>query len=293
MRKQRNRAWFRVLFLSPALFFYALFVLWPLVQSFQLSLFRYRGLSSERTWNGGANYEWIAKNKVFWEALQHNGLILAVSGILIFVLGLAIAHAMKHPDRLSKGLRSIFLFPQVISVVVVAVIWQFMLSPNYGLINAGLQAVGQSGQPWLAQQSTALGCVIAAFVWWALGFYVMLFTAGLRGIPGEIDEAAELDGAKGWAKFWLLTWPMLWSIKRIAAIYLVSNVLNIFALVYVMTQGGPDRTTETMLTYLYHIGFEASNLGRASGMAVVNLVVALGASGILFLLFRKNPEVSR
>ena len=146
---------------------------------------------------------------------------------------------------------------------------------------------------WIAQSNTALFAVTIAFIWWALGFYVMLFTAGLQSIPNEVTEAAELDGATGWNRFLRITWPMLWSIKRISAIYLLSNVLNVFALVFVMTQGGPDNATQTMLTFLYQTGFEQSHYGRASALAACNFVLALGLSGLLFLFTRRNPEAAR
>jgi N-acetylglucosamine transport system permease protein len=202
---------------------------------------------------------------------------------------------MASTGRLSKVLRSVFLFPQIISVVVVAVIWQFIYNPSHGLLNATI-GVFQGGSPktgWISQSNTALLAVTVAFIWWALGFYVMLFTAGLQSIPSEVTEAAELDGATGWNRFCKVTWPMLWSIKRISAIYLLSNVLNVFALVFVMTQGGPDNATQTMLTFLYQTGFEQSHYGRASALAACNFVLALGLSGVLFFITRRNPEAAR
>ncbi len=291
----RSRTSFVVAFLAPAASIYAIFVLWPLVATFQLSLYRYRGLSASKTWNFPENYKWLFENDLFWRTLKNNAFLLVFGGITILILSLLISHAMASTGRLSKVLRSVFLFPQIISVVVVAVIWQFIYNPSHGLLNATIGLV-QSETPktgWIAQSNTALFAVTIAFIWWALGFYVMLFTAGLQSIPSEVTEAAELDGATGWNRFSRITWPMLWSIKRISAIYLLSNVLNVFALVFVMTQGGPDNATQTMLTFLYQTGFEQSHYGRASALAACNFVLALGLSGLLFFFTRRNPEAAR
>lgn len=286
---------FAFAFLAPATALYALFVLWPLAQTFWLSLFKYRGLSASKTFNAPDNYIWLFKEPVFLETLKHNLFLLLVGGFIIMSLSLLIAHAMQATGWLSRLLRSVFLFPQVISVVVVAVIWQFVYNPSSGLLNAGLDVAGMDHlqTQWIAQKSTALGAVTTTFVWWALGFYVMLFSAGLGAISSEVGEAASLDGAQGWRRFWKVTWPMLWSVRRIAVIYLVSNVLNVFALVYVMTQGGPDRATETILTFLYQVGFEQSSYGKASAIAVASFAFALLLCGGAFLFMRRDPEGAR
>lgn len=289
---RRSKRTFVAAFLAPAAAIYAVFVIWPLMQTFWLSLFKYKGLSANKTFNAPDNYTWLLKEPVFLETLKHNLFLLLVGGLVIMSLSLLIAHAMQGGGWLSRSLRSIFLFPQVISIVVVAVIWQFVYNPSSGLLNAGLDAAGLDHMKtqWIAQKSTALGAVTTTFVWWALGFYVMLFSAGLGAISHEVGEAAQLDGAHGWKRFWKVTWPMLWSVRRIAVTYLISNVLNVFALVFVMTQGGPDRATETMLTFLYQVGFEQSSYGKASAIAVVSFGFALLLCGAAFGLMRKDPE---
>ncbi|MBC8063916.1 MAG: sugar ABC transporter permease, partial [Chlorobia bacterium] len=138
-----------------------------------------------------------------------------------------------------------------------------------------------------------LAAVGVAFVWYALGFYIMLFGAGLKQIPDEVNEAAHLDGSGGLHKFRTITWPLLWSVKRIATIYIVINVLNIFALVWVMTGGGPNRATETLLTLLYKSAFGESQFGYGTSVAVMNFVLAMVLAAILMFVFRKNPEERR
>lgn len=293
MRK-RGRAAFIVTFLAPAVLLYGVFVVYPLIQAFGLSLYRWKGVSGRRKFVGLDNYQDLVHDDVFWKALQNNLWLMVVGGLVIMVLALLLAHAMQSNSKAIRTLRGLYLFPQVISLVVVAIIWQFLYNPQYGLITTGISGLGVKGydQP-LAKSSQALVAVGIAFVWYALGFYIMLFSAGLKQIPEEVNEAAELDGSSGLHRFRTVTWPMLWSVKRISAIYVVINVLNIFALVYLMTKGGPNRATETMLTYLYEQAFTNSKYGYGTTIAAANFMIAMILAVILMFVFRKNPEGER
>jgi len=289
--QKRGRTAFIVSFLAPATLLYLLFVGIPLVQAFQLSLFEWKGVSNKRKYLGFQNFQELAGDNVFWQALKNNLWLIVGAGIAIFVIGIAVALAMQGKSRAAKGLKSIILFPQVISLVVVAIIWMYLYNPNYGLISGALKGLG-FGQP-LGTRSQALPAVGIAFLWYVIGFYVMLFSAGLRNIPEEISEAASLDGSIGWHRFQSITWPLLWSVKKVAAVYIVVNVMNVFALVYLMTAGGPDRSTEVMLTYLYEQAFKNNRFGYATALAIANFVVAMGLSGLVLMFFRKNPEGQR
>ena len=220
--------------------------------------------------------------------------MLVVVGFLAIAFGVLFAHTMTGTGPIQKLLRSVYLFPQVISLVVVAVLWEFIYDPAFGLLTSGLKAIhlDRLVHTWLGDAHTALWCVMASFLWYVVGFYIMLFTAGLKGIPQEVNEAASLDGALGFRRFRTVTWPMLWSIKRIAVVYVVINVMNVFTLVYIMTVGGPDRGTEVLLTYLYERSFKDSQFGYGTAIAVANFVVAMLLSLLLMFVFRKNPEES-
>jgi N-acetylglucosamine transport system permease protein len=302
--RRASRNLFILSFISPAILLYAVFVVWPLLQSFQISLYRWHGLSKYRQFVGAQNYKKLAQDDAFKRALEHNLALLVIILVGALVIGVLLAHAMQGTGKVAKLLRSIYLFPQVMSLVVVAILWQFIFDPAWGLVTSGLKATGLSKLPiwggprnelpsWLGDPKTAFGCVAIAFLWYVAGFYIMLFSAGLRGIPAEVQEAAELDGALGWRKFWKVTWPMLWSIKRIAVVYVVINVMNVFALVKIMTNGGPDRSSEVMLTYLYEQAFTNSQYGYATALALVNFVVAMLLSVIILFMYRKNPEGAR
>ncbi|MBX3097270.1 MAG: sugar ABC transporter permease [Fimbriimonadaceae bacterium] len=295
MNGKAARGRFIASFLAPAFALYGIFVLWPLVQAFQISLYQWRGTSDVVRWRGLENYRELATDKVVAEAVGNNLYMLGVGGLLIFALALLFSHAVLANSRLSRAFESIALFPQVASTVVVALLWQFMFHPQFGPIPLLQKSMGlgefESG--WLATPSVALPAVTVAFVWFATGFYILLFTAGLRQIPGEVNEAATLDGCQGWRRFASVTWPLLWSIRRTAVTYLVITVMNTFALVYLMTKGAPDRRTEVMLTYLYELAFTNSEWGSASALAVVNFLLVMALAFGVRLLFRRDPTAAR
>jgi N-acetylglucosamine transport system permease protein len=221
--------------------------------------------------------------------------LLVVGGGLTIAISIGLAHAMGSTGRLGRALRGTILIPQVIPVVVVAILWMFLYNPQFGLVTSGLRAVGRGDwvRTWLGDPRTALPAVAVAFVWYAMGFYALLFSAGLKALPGEVMEAAELDGTTPWRKFISVSWPMLWSTKRTVYVHLTITVMNVFALVLIMTDGGPDRATETMLTYLYQNAFKNFQFGYATAIAVVNFAVVMGLGGLILFLTRRDPQAAR
>jgi N-acetylglucosamine transport system permease protein len=291
MRK-RGRTAFIVSFLAPAVLLYGVFVVWPVIQAFFYSMYRWRGVSQQREFVGVDNFKELSADPVVWQSLQHNMTLLVGAGGAILIIALAVAHAMQGETKAVKALRGIYLFPQIISMVVVAILWQFVYHPTIGILPSILKAVGLErwAFAWLGEPKTALLAVSVPFVWHALGFYIMLFAAGLKGIPSEVTEAATLDGASGFAKLWNVTLPMLWSVLRVAVVYVVITSVNVFALVFLMTQGGPDRRSEVMLTYLYEQAFTRSEFGMATALAIMNLAVVLLLSGLVMRMYRREAK---
>lgn len=285
---KRARTRFIIGFLSPALLIYVGMVLYPLCQALIFSAYRWRGLSPHRTFVGLGNFEKLIHDDVFWLTVKHNLGLFFVAGIFIISLAVLLAHATRGASKSAKIVRSVYLFPQVISLVAIAVLWRFIFNPN-GPMNSLLHM----NKAWLGDSTWALRSVGIAFIWFAAGFYIMLFAAGIESIPAEVQEAAELDGSTGLHRFWRVTWPLLFSVRRVAIVYLVINVMNVFALVYVMTQGGPDRGSEVMLTYLYEQAFVNSEYGYATAVAVGNFFVIMSLSMAILFLLRRDPTEGR
>ena len=298
--RNRGRTAFIVTYLAPAVLLYGVFVIWPVLQAFGFSVFKWSGLSSKKTFVGFDNFKQLFHDGVFWEALLHNAWIFLFGGAAILIIAVGIAHAMQGESKITKLLRGVYLFPNIMSLVVVAILWQFVYHPRIGLLTTVMNLMGKSavhvaGTPIVESSSLgsptrALPAIIITFVWFAVGFYIMLFSAGIRQIPQEVTEASRLDGAEGFFQFRKVTLPLLWSVGRIAVIYIVINTLNVFALVFLMTQGGPDRKTEVMLTYLYEQAFVNSDYGAATALAIANFVIVMAVSGVIMGLTRKDPS---
>lgn len=292
----RRATGFRILFLAPAVLLYFTFVVWPFLQTVGYSAYRWRGLSGNKQFVGIGNYVQLWSDNDYWRAIKNCFFVLGIGGLALITLGLLIAHSLQGHGRLARFVRSIYLLPNVVSLVAVAIVWMFMLNPTFGLANGVLKglSIPTPANGFLGTNATALPSVTAAFVWYALGFYIMLFAAGLKNMDAETLEAAELDGSHGWHKFIKITWPMFWSLKKVALTYVVINVFSIFALVQVMTNGGqPDRHTEVPLTYLYERAFENNEFSYGITTGVGNLVLAMAASALIMFWYRRNPEVSR
>ena len=265
-------------FLAPAILLYGVFFVLPMAQAFYYSLFRWRGLSQNKELIGIQNFAQLAGDPIFWMALKHN-LTFLVAGILITIpVALFFAYVISRKVRGASSYRAVFLFPNIISIVAVAVLWSFVYNMQFGLLNALLNGVGleRFATGWLGEPRTALPAVIATGIWYSLGFYIVLFIAGIQSIPPSFYEAASIDGANQLQSFRHITIPLLWEILKLALVYIVIQTMNVFGLVWVMTEGGPSNHTETMLTYLYRKAFAESLYGYGTALGVVVFILVLG-----------------
>lgn len=274
----RSTRFAAALFLFPAVVLYAVFFVTPMAQAFYYSLFRWRGLSQNKEFIGIENFRNIAGDPIFWMALRHN-LTFLVAGVFITVpVALFFAYVISRKVAGASTYRAVFLFPNIISIVAVAVLWSFVYNMQFGLLNAFLKAIGLEhlATGWLGEPKTALPAIIATTIWYQLGFYIVLFLAGIQSIPTSFYEAASIDGADHWQSFRHITIPLLWEILKLALVYIVIQTMNVFGVVWVMTEGGPSNHTETLLTYLYRKAFSQSQYGYATALGVVVFVLVMG-----------------
>jgi N-acetylglucosamine transport system permease protein len=274
--------------LAPAVLLYFGLVLWPMEQSFWVAFHRWRGLSGSMTFVGFDNFRQIAGDDSFRAALGHNFAFFLMAATAVLTLGLFFANALAgQPGQRVRGLelfRALFLFPNVVSIVAVAILWMFLYNPNWGLVNAMLRLVGLGSwaKTWLGNQSTVMPAVTVAYVWYVLGFYILLFRAGIQGVPAEINEAASIDGATGSQRFWLVTVPLLNDILRLGVIHLVISSMNLFALIWVLAPPtSVGNATEVSLTYLYQKGFTEQQFGYSTAIGAVNFLIVMGITVLL------------
>jgi multiple sugar transport system permease protein len=186
----------------------------------------------------------------------------------VTALGLALAVALNRSSPIMTGLRTIFFLSYVLSVTVVTLIWQLILSPQQGIIANVLGLVGAEPIRWITSQSLAMPAIVMTTVWWSSGFAMVLFLAGLQEIPAERYEAATLDGAGPWAKFRYITWPGLTRTTTLVIIVQTIMHFQVFGQSHLITRGGPDDATQVLVRYIYQTGFRDSELGYASTLAV-------------------------
>ena len=267
-----------VLFLLPAFLFFFVFQVYPILESAYYSLFNWTGLGPATKFIGLNNYQQILTDDVFLKALKNALLLIVLSLALQLPAALALA-IMVGRDLPGRAVyRTIFFMPYVISEVITSIIWLnlFNADPSKGFINAVLTLIpGVQPQEWLGDMDLVFPCLFVVLTWKWFGLYMLLFLAGLQGIPVEVEEAARIDGANSWQLVWNITIPMLRNTIQTAAYLSVLGSLQQFILVWVMTQGGPSSASEMLATYLYRFSFKRFWLGYGSAVALVMLVIAL------------------
>ena len=258
------------LFMLPALGLYALFVLFPIVQAARFSLFDWNGLEALDKFNGLANFERAAADRVFLGAVSHNAFIVVMSLAVQIPFALGLALMLNRNFRGRAILRLIFFAPYVIAEVITAIVWSLLLQPN-GLAEHLLGAVGLGGTyyPWLADPDTVLIALFFVITWKYFGFHMILLLAGLQGIPREVEEAAAIDGASRWQGIRYVTLPLLGPTLRVSVFLSIIGSLQLFDLVWVTTRGGPVNASNTMATYMFDRGFVRFQFGFGSAVAVV------------------------
>ncbi|WP_328472372.1 sugar ABC transporter permease [Actinoplanes sp. NBC_00393] len=267
-------------FAAPALLAYFLFLVYPAMSSLWFSFTDWDGLSATYNVVGLDNYTNMPNDPVVIQAAINNLIWAVVTVVVPVVLGLALAVALNGKVRGKPILRLLFYTPAVLPLVAVASIWGWLYNPQYGAINAFLRAIGLDSlaQPWLGQDSTALGATMVAAIWLRVGFPMLLYLAALQGISQELYEAATVDGAGRWQQFWHITMPGLRPAHYVVIALSVIDSFKVFDLIYAMTYGGPGTATQVMGTWMYFNVFQYNQAGYGTAIAVVITVVAVAVS---------------
>jgi raffinose/stachyose/melibiose transport system permease protein len=279
-----------LLFLAPALLVFSVFLIYPIAQSAYYSFFNWKGFGPATDFIGINNYFRILTDKSFLRAVQNGLLIvgLSITVQLPLALGLALMVGRHLPGRVF--FRTIFFLPYVFSEVITALVWQALLhpDPHYGLINAILTNLGLTAVPFLGDTKTVMLGIFVALTWKYFGFHMLLYMAGLQNIPVELEEAAKIDGASGLQTLWHIVIPLLRGTIRTTVFLSVLGSLQVFAIVWIMSQGGPAGASETMATYLYRFGFVRFYLGYGSAVAVVMFIICITFSLVYQKLFKEQ-----
>jgi ABC-type sugar transport system permease subunit len=263
----------------------------PAVQSVAISFTDSNGVSPNPDFVGFDNYAQIFQDPVAMRALRNNAIWSVVTIVVPIVLGLVLAVLLNGSSRIMPLLRTVFYMPAVLPLVAVAAIWGWLYDPNQGSINQILRSMGLDAlaQPWLGQDSTALGAVIVAGIWVRTGFPMLLYLAALQSIPNELYESARTDGANRWQQFWHITMPGLASANVIVLALSIIESFKVFDLIFAMTNGGPGNTTQVLGTWMFVNVFQYFNVGYGTSMAVIITIAAL-AFGIPYVISQVRSE---
>lgn len=266
-----------------------------MVNGLYLSFFDWSGASSVKEFIGLSNYKELFQDSMIPKAIWHDYFFVLTKVVFIMILALFFAVALTQLKlKESPFYRIVFFFPNIMSVVIIGILWQFIYNPEIGIVNAGLRAIGLENwtRPWLGSLEWALPSLVVPAVWAGIGLFMLLLMGGIMNTSKSYYEAADIDGANAWQQFWKITVPLIWPQIKTSIIYIVITSLNgSFVLVQVMTRGGPSDATEVMGSYLYRKAFADFRFGYGASIGVLILVISLATVVLLqFLLKREKVE---
>jgi multiple sugar transport system permease protein len=272
------------LVIAPAVLGFVLFLAGPVVASLVLSLTEYDILSSAR-WVGFDNYAALVRDPLFWQSLKVTATAASIGLPLNLLLSLGLALLLNRRIRGVSVWRTVYYLPSVVSGAAVAVLWVWILNPEFGVVNSVLRAVGIEGPNWLGDSRTALLSLIAVGLW-SIGGNVIIYLAGLQGIPTELYEAAAIDGAGTWRRFLHVTLPLLTPVIFFNVVLGLIYSLQWFTEPFVMTGGGPENSTLTYMLYAYRNAFIFLKMGYALALVWTFFLLVLI---LTLLVFRSSP----
>jgi multiple sugar transport system permease protein/sn-glycerol 3-phosphate transport system permease protein len=274
----RNEWRERLLFVAligPNLFLFGVFTFWPLFYNAYLSFVNWNFLRPTKRWVWFDNYIDVFSSSQFW-VIVGNTIIFSVASVgLTLLIGLGLALLLNQPLRGRNAARAILFAPVIISGAAIAIVWSYIYDPRYGLLAQLLGFVGIRSPDWLVDPVWAMPAVIIVYVWQNLGYAVVIYLAGLQGIPRELYEAARVDGAGPWDRFRHVTLPGLSPIAFFLSVTSILACFQAFDIIKVLTDGGPANATNTLIYHLYELGFVSYEAGNAGVIAMVLFFIML------------------
>ena len=287
-RRKRERNLFILACLSPALILFFTFLIYPTIEVFRMSLFKWGGFSNNQQFVGLDNFKILWQDENFFRTIQNTILLIVVVTLFTIVLAVLFAAILSTEKiRGNNFFRIIFYIPNILSIVVIAGIFAAIYDPKAGLLNAVLPEAWN--KLWLGDQSVVIYSLAFALIWQAIGYYMVMYMAGMANIPASLYEAADLDGAGKIGKFFNVTLPLIWnSIRTTLTFFIISTINLSFLLVQILTDGGPDGSTEVFLSYMFKQAYTNSSYGYGMAIGVVVFIFSFGLSGIVSHITKRD-----
>lgn len=289
---KKQRIWTFCVFALPALLIFGYFFFIPFCKTFYYCLTDWNGISKTYNFVWFQNFKRLLSDEIVWKALYNNLLFCIIGGILTF--GIAIFNAVVITQgnlREKTFYRIVFYIPNILSTVIVTLLWMFIYNPSFGILNSALKAIGleEWALLWLGNKSTVVPALIVVWVWMSVGFYMILYISAIEGIPQDLFEAAALDGASEWQKFKSITWPLILETTKTALVFFFINAFSgVYTLVDIMTEGGPAYSSEVLTHYMYQQAFRLSDFGYATTIGVFVFILLIIVTGAMLLMTKKK-----
>ncbi len=288
-RKARKAAGAAIGFLAPSLVHLVVFIFTPIIFAAYLSVHRWDIVVPDKPFVGLENFTEMFRDSNFWNALK-NTLLYTLNVPIGMAISLAVAVMMNRRLKGISLLRTLYFLPSVTSFVAIALVWMWIYHPTFGVANYFLSLLHLGPLQWLNSTNTAMFSIIIFSVWLGLGYQMVIYLAGLQGIPEELHDAARIDGASSWRRFWHVTFPLL---KPTTFFILVTSFISsfqVFTSIYVMTAGGPVRSTDVIVYHIYQAAWEQLRMGYASAMSWVLFLIIMIATWIQFRILGRSVE---
>lgn len=286
-----------VLFVLPTVLFFLFFIAYPFFRALGISLTEWAGYDEPR-FVGLKNFINLFQDRIFWIAVKNTLIFTVATTLLQTVIPLLVAVLLNVGWRGGVFFRTVLFIPVIISLLVSALLWRMIYDATFGILNGVLEAIGLGDwtRAWLALPETVLPAIIAVSLWVSLGFYMLIFYAGLQGIPQELYEAAAIDGASNWQRLRHITVPMLWPVTTVVMVINIIGGIRVFDVIYIMTTGGPNHASEVLGTYLYVTAFGATgggspSMGYASAIGVVILILSMIGTAVQLRITGNRSDV--
>lgn len=279
----------KILMIAPAVILFLLYIIIPVFMAFYYGFTNFTGIGKPE-FLGLRNYITLFSDKIFYIALKNTGLVLAMSLLLIVPCSFGLSLLFARKMRGGKLVKAFCFSPNIISPILLGLIWVFILDPKIGLINAFLRYIGVSAQPeWIGGKTLTPYCVGAIFLWQTLGYNATIFLAGIKMVPQELYEASEIDGAGKVQQLIYITFPMIRQTIIIVMLLVITGCFKIFEIVYQLTGGGPNHMSDLLVTYMYYSTFTSSRYGY--GMSIASVTFLISALFAVIYLYVTREQV--
>lgn len=275
----------------PAFLLFLVFMVYPTISVFVMSLYKWGGYSASKSFVGLNNFRALMEDARFIGSFKNSVILLVLVSAVTLALALWCANVLTHERIRAKGLfRVIFYIPNILSAVVIAAIFSAIYDPGRGLANSLLGLFGIEPVMWLGDRSVVIYSIAIAMIWQATGYYMVMYMSSMSAVPGSLYEAADIEGASDRSKFFSITLPLIWTNVRTTLTFFIISSINIsFLLVRAMTGGGPDGASEVFLSYMYEQSYTNSSYGYGMAIGVVIFIFSFALSALVNLATRREP----